>query len=160
MAAVGSLEEESKKRKQRLLALRAKKEGKTVEELTDGGQTEAALPKPVFRSYKPLDEKLKENTIPNPEPVEVADKVQDQLESGKPQPIIEEVDLASLAPRKPDWDLRRDVAKKLEKLEKRTQRAIAELIRERLQGERLKDGALLARAVSSADKNEVGDEDD
>jgi len=59
----------------------------------------------------------------------VADKVQDQLESGKPQPIIEEVDLASLAPRKPDWDLRRDVAKKLEKLEKRTQRAIAELIR-------------------------------
>jgi len=31
---------------------------------------------------------------------------------------------------------------------------------ERLQGERLKDGALLARAVSSADKNEVGDEDD
>jgi len=53
----------------------------------------------------------------------VADKVQDQLESGKPQPIIEEVDLASL------WDLRRDVAKKLEKLEKRTQRAIAELIR-------------------------------
>lgn len=38
-------------------------------------------------------------------------------------------DLASLAPRKPDWDLQRDVAKKLEKLERRTQKAIAELIR-------------------------------
>jgi len=37
-----------------------------------------------------------------------------------------------LAPRKPDWDLKRDVAKKLAKLEKRTQRAIAVLIRERL----------------------------
>lgn len=34
----------------------------------------------------------------------------------------------NLAPRKPDWDLKRDVAKKLEKLERRTQRAIAELI--------------------------------
>lgn len=34
-----------------------------------------------------------------------------------------------LAPRKPDWDLKRDVAKKLEKLERRTQRAIAQLIR-------------------------------
>jgi len=34
-----------------------------------------------------------------------------------------------LAPRKPDWDLKRGVAKKLEKLERRTQRAIAELIR-------------------------------
>jgi len=38
-------------------------------------------------------------------------------------------DLLNLAPRKPDWDLKRDVAKKLEKLERRTQRAIAELIR-------------------------------
>ena len=37
-------------------------------------------------------------------------------------------DLINLAPRKPDWDLKRDVAKKLEKLEKKTQRAIAELI--------------------------------
>ncbi len=36
----------------------------------------------------------------------------------------------NLAPRKPDWDLKRDVAKKLEKLERRTQRAIAQLIRE------------------------------
>jgi len=37
-------------------------------------------------------------------------------------------DLVKLAPRKPDWDLKRDVTKKLEKLERRTQRAIAELI--------------------------------
>lgn len=37
-----------------------------------------------------------------------------------------------MAPRKPDWDLKRDVAPKLQKLERRTQRAIAELILERL----------------------------
>ncbi|VDQ10602.1 unnamed protein product [Trichobilharzia regenti] len=37
--------------------------------------------------------------------------------------------LMSLAPRKPDWDLKRGVEKKLRKLEKRTQRAIAEMIR-------------------------------
>jgi len=37
-----------------------------------------------------------------------------------------------LAPRKPDWDLKRDVAPKLQKLERRTQRAIAELILDRL----------------------------
>jgi coiled-coil domain-containing protein 12 len=41
-------------------------------------------------------------------------------------------DITNLAPRKPDWDLKRDVAKKLEKLERRTQKAIAELIRDRL----------------------------
>jgi len=38
-------------------------------------------------------------------------------------------DLMNLAPCKPDWDLKRDIAKKLEKLERRTQRAIAEIIR-------------------------------
>jgi len=36
--------------------------------------------------------------------------------------------LLSLAPKKPNWDLKRDVAKKLEKLDRRTQRAIAELL--------------------------------
>jgi hypothetical protein len=36
--------------------------------------------------------------------------------------------IVSIAPKKPNWDLRRDVAKKLEKLEKRTQRAIVELM--------------------------------
>nr|XP_013817702.1 PREDICTED: coiled-coil domain-containing protein 12-like [Apteryx mantelli mantelli] len=84
----------------------------------------------------------------------VEDKVKDQLEAAKPEPIIDEVDLANLAPRKPDWDLKRDVAKKLEKLEKRTQRAIAELIRERLKGQEEE----LASAVGSA-KQDGSDSD-
>lgn len=46
--------------------------------------------------------------------------------------MLQDLDISSLAPRKPDWDLKRDVAKKLEKLERRTQKAIAELIWERL----------------------------
>ena len=37
-------------------------------------------------------------------------------------------DLTTLAPKKPDWDLKRDNEKRLEKLERRTQKAIAELI--------------------------------
>ena len=46
--------------------------------------------------------------------------------------VVDELDFMNLAPRKPDWDLKRDVASKLDKLERRTQKAIAELIRERL----------------------------
>ncbi|XP_064130730.1 coiled-coil domain-containing protein 12 isoform X2 [Loxodonta africana] len=82
-----------------------------------------------LRNYVPEDEDLKKRRVPQAKPVAVEEKVKEQLEAAKPEPIIEEVDLANLAPRKPDWDLKRDVAKKLEKLEKRTQRAIAELIR-------------------------------
>lgn len=37
----------------------------------------------------------------------------------------------SLAPRKPNWDLKRDVAKKLDKLDKKTQLAILDLIKEK-----------------------------
>ena len=44
-----------------------------------------------------------------------------------------------VAPKKPNWDLRRDVARKLEKLERRTQRAMIQIMqeqeRERLQAE-------------------------
>ena len=38
--------------------------------------------------------------------------------------------------RKANWDLKRDVEKKLSKLERRTKRAMAEMIREKLKAER------------------------
>ncbi|XP_070585717.1 coiled-coil domain-containing protein 12 [Erythrolamprus reginae] len=103
-----------------------------------------------LRNYTPEDVELKERVVPNAKPASVEDKVKEQLEAAKPELIIEEVDLANLAPRKPDWDLKRDVAKKLEKLEKRTQRAIAELIRERLRGQEDE----LASVVDSAKQDD------
>ena len=60
------------------------------------------------------------------------DAHQDSLEAGQQTTMIEELDIVNLAPRKPDWDLKRDIAKKLEKLERRTARAIGEIIRDRL----------------------------
>lgn len=36
----------------------------------------------------------------------------------------------NIAPKKPNWDLRRDVQKRIEKLERRTQKAIYQLMRE------------------------------
>ena len=37
-----------------------------------------------------------------------------------------------MAPKRPDWDLKRAFEPRLERLKKKTERAIAELIRERL----------------------------
>ncbi|XP_063517313.1 coiled-coil domain-containing protein 12 isoform X13 [Pongo pygmaeus] len=108
-----------------------------------------------LRNYVPEDEDLKKRRVPQAKPVAVEEKVKEQLEAAKPEPVIEEVDLANLAPRKPDWDLKRDVAKKLEKLKKRTQRAIAELIRERLKGQ--EDN--LASAVDAATEQKACDSD-
>ena len=39
--------------------------------------------------------------------------------------------LAAVAPKKPAWDLKRDIAPKLAKLERRTRRAVVELVREK-----------------------------
>lgn len=81
--------------------------------------------------------------------VNIDDEIKDQLNSAKSKVVLDELDITNLAPRKPDWDLKRDVAKKLEKLERRTQKAIAELIRERLK-EREED---LATVVNTGDIN-------
>ncbi|XP_066440707.1 coiled-coil domain-containing protein 12 [Eleutherodactylus coqui] len=153
--SVGRLEEEALKRKERLRELRKKRlreEGGAEE---DGAGTEEEKHRELkLRNYTPQDEGLKERQIAPAKPESVEEKVKEQLEAAKPEPIIEEVDLTNLAPRKPDWDLKRDVAKKLEKLEKRTQRAIAELIRERLQGQEEN----LASAVQAAQQeNEDSD---
>lgn len=44
------------------------------------------------------------------------------------------VDLFKLQPKKPNWDLKRDLDKKLEILNVRTENAIARLVRERIEG--------------------------
>ncbi|XP_061918972.1 coiled-coil domain-containing protein 12 [Entelurus aequoreus] len=140
---IGSLQEQALKRKERLKALREKQlhgqepedgEPKHKKAAPEEEKMEERHRDLKLRNYIPEDEGLKERQVPKAKPASVEDKVKDQLQAANPEPIIEEVDLANLAPRKPDWDLKRDVAKKLEKLSRRTQRAIAELIRDRLRG--------------------------
>ncbi|XP_050304377.1 coiled-coil domain-containing protein 12 [Anthonomus grandis grandis] len=144
----GTLEEQASKRRERLLALKRKREGKSdsTEPSSKHQETEDdLLPKPIFRSYKPLDEKLKDNALLEIKPDDVIEQVKEQLESAKSQIVMDQLDVTSLAPRKPDWDLKRDTTKKLEKLERQTQKAIAELIRERLK-ERKEDLAMMVNA--------------
>ncbi|MFT7805426.1 coiled-coil domain-containing protein 12-like [Arapaima gigas] len=153
--AVGSLQEQALKRKERLKALRNKQLHSSSAEdgepdkkrmLAEERHRELKL-----RNYTPEDEELKERQVPKAKPASVEEKVKEQLEAANPEPVIKEVDLVNLAPRKPDWDLKRDVAKKLEKLQKRTQRAIAELIRERLKGSEVE----LAEAVAAVKEGEA-----
>ncbi|XP_077993745.1 coiled-coil domain-containing protein 12-like [Glandiceps talaboti] len=139
MADVGALQKKALDRKERLKQLRRKQQGgnedddiepptKKVAEEEEEGETR----QPVFKNYNPHHERLQESVAEQAKPGKVEDYIKEQLDAAKPEPVVEEVDLINLAPRKPDWDLKRDVSKKFEKLERRTQRAIAELIRERL----------------------------
>jgi coiled-coil domain-containing protein 12 len=131
---VGKLEDEAKRRKERLRALRQKLQGEIPEE-SQAKSSDGPLPKPVFRSYNPQDTAFQEAAQPKAAPIDIEAQIADTLEQGQVKTLLDDVELTNLAPRKPDWDLKRDVSAKLDKLERRTQRAIAELIIDRLKGE-------------------------
>lgn len=144
---IGGLEAAALKRKERLAALRAAKES-AKEKSADKATT------PSFRSYKPANESLKDFVLPEPELEEITEKVKEELESEKTGVVMESLDFTNLAPRKPDWDLKRDIAPKLEKLEKRTQKAIAELIRQRLKEEDLANAVAAGSNLANLDDEE------
>jgi len=153
--SVGHLEEEARKRKERLKALRQKLQGSEAEEINSLANP---LPRPAFRSYHPKDEQLQEAARPMPLPANIEEEISDTLEQGQVKTLLEDVELTNLAPRKPDWDLKRDCASKLHKLERRTQRAIAELILERLGNK--EDDLAAAVQLSDLPQEKASDQND
>lgn len=77
--------------------------------------------------------------------------LQHEASGDKSMSSLQQPAVTSIAPKKVNWDLKRDIAKKLNKLEKRTQRAIVELLRERLERE--------AEEENNGDDNEDNDLD-
>ncbi|KAL6509699.1 hypothetical protein OROGR_023009 [Orobanche gracilis] len=76
-----------------------------------------------FRNYLPHDKQLQEGKIAPP----VLPKFEDPVLTAPPEDKKEDPFL-NIAPKKPNWDLRRDVQKRLDKLERRTQKAMLVLM--------------------------------
>ncbi len=79
--------------------------------------------------------------------LETREKEQREREEEKP------IDLFTLQPKKPNWDLKRDVARKMEVLNARTENAIARLVRERVEGQKRKE---VETSKSGQDGESVG----
>lgn len=124
--AVGSLEEQALKRKERLRNLQQRVKTKVAVELPAENAAVEEMDTSTSASHEENGSAAKSKTA------DVVSEMETQLDALKAPFVVEEIDIQNLAPRKPDWDLKRDVSKKLEILERRTQRAIAELIRDRL----------------------------
>lgn len=78
-----------------------------------------------FRNYVPHDKNLQEGKLAPA----VLPKFEDPVDAvPPPEPEAAEDPFLNIAPKKPNWDLRRDVQKKLDKLEKRTQKALYQLM--------------------------------
>ncbi|XP_017488724.1 PREDICTED: coiled-coil domain-containing protein 12-like [Rhagoletis zephyria] len=156
---VGHMEEEALKRRQRIQELRNKRKlpGDAVEAPATSSVQEKTK---LLPNYTPADATLKDSTLPSGKPENVADHIQDVLESAHDEPHADDIDLTKLAPRKVDWDLKRNIAKKLEKLERRTQIAIAELIRERILASGIENLDQATEDLESANRNLNEDVDD
>ncbi|KAI9811613.1 MAG: hypothetical protein M1827_005362 [Pycnora praestabilis] len=80
------------------------------------------------------------------------------------------IDLFKLQPKKPNWDLKRDVERKLGRLNVRTENAIARLVRERIQAAQKQagggddgvgvgiEGAILVEGIHVREREEEEDE--
>ncbi|CAG8451280.1 11736_t:CDS:2 [Rhizophagus irregularis] len=145
------MEEASRQRKERLEALRKRKLDSDTNK-NDAEEDSNNIENPIlkFRNYTPINEDIKSiSTVNIATPKDITD-------------TLENTDLFNLAPKKPNWDLKRDVEKKLAKLEKKTQSSIAELIRIRLQSESNEDASVdLVDAVNAQQKADTdGEESD
>ncbi|XP_057544412.1 uncharacterized protein LOC130823699 [Amaranthus tricolor] len=141
-----SIEQAAAERRERLRALRA------AQELLETPDDDSSLPKNdsdngdaandgenalnlKFRNYLPHDKQLQEGKLAAPQLPKFEDPV-----AAVPPPEEKEDPFLNIAPKKPNWDLRRDVQKKLDKLEKRTQKALHKLMLEREKQRELEDG--------------------
>eukprot|EP00033_Pygsuia_biforma_P001975 GCRY01002198.1.p1 GENE.GCRY01002198.1~~GCRY01002198.1.p1 ORF type:complete len:194 (-),score=40.00 GCRY01002198.1:90-605(-) len=156
------MEETVEERKARLLALRAERDSslaakgtkRTHDEIetTNDIETEDPKPEPLlkFRNYQPKDSELKDLAL-EPSTGEDYEKVDaGELAKEHNEFFEAETNLVDLAPKRANWDLKRNVESRLKKLEKRTLRALSELASQNADEE----------SDSSEDESESEDEDE
>ncbi|KAH9483888.1 Coiled-coil domain-containing protein 12 [Psilocybe cubensis] len=159
-----SLQEASEARKARLIALRKRKAGELVDE---NGAVEPLIKN---RNFDPESRALKKHTR---EDIIMEDTVEHQVKGLAEQIIADdekrraqELDVFNIAPKRPNWDLKRETEKKLAKLERRTQEAIHTLIQtgQRLAAQKGDSddlvGAMKAQERQNASESLSDDEDD
>ncbi|KAF2367060.1 mRNA splicing factor Cwf18 [Trinorchestia longiramus] len=160
---VGTLEDAAAKRKARLQELKNRKRNIQDETEKKSGANEEDLPTPqvLFRNYRPESEVLAEGVLEPAKPADVEQMVTEQVtEATESVSALQQVELSSLAPKKVTFDLKRAIESRLEKLERATDRAIAELIRERLRDEAVRGQQDLVAAVNAGATVHAAHDDD
>ncbi|XP_040999020.1 coiled-coil domain-containing protein 12 [Juglans microcarpa x Juglans regia] len=125
-----SIEQAAAVRRDRLRALKTAQEllntpDKDSAQAAENGTSEEDNLNMKFRNYVPHDKQLQDGKLAPP----VLPKFEDPV-AAAPPPSEKEDPFVNIAPKKPNWDLRRDVQKKLDKLERRTQKALYDLMEE------------------------------
>eukprot|EP00798_Chlamydomonas_sp_ICE-L_P023793 gene23793-9355_t len=119
--------EDAKARKERLKALKqAAATAEANEPSTRDPEPEPEAPVLKFRNYIVKDDKIEHEVVA---PAVVPKFVEPVVDKQEQESNQEEL-LLNVAPKKANWDLKRDVQDKLDKLERRTQRAIVGIMQD------------------------------
>ncbi|TFL02892.1 mRNA splicing factor [Pterulicium gracile] len=157
-----SLADASEERKARLLALRRRKAGEAT-----GDEATAKISILLSgRNFDPESRTLRKHTANG-----AGDEHEDTVEkaiAGVAEMIIrddeakraEELDVFNIAPKRPNWDLKRETDKKLAKLERRTQEAIHTLIRQRLAAQKGNSDDLVGAMKAQQEAAQASDDED
>jgi coiled-coil domain-containing protein 12 len=135
-------------RKARLAALAARA-GRSNQESTapdeasnEKDESEAAAPKVNFRNYIPQDASLQpqqatEEQEVDQQPVTKKPKLEEALQKAQQeaQQSTAAATIGVAATKKINWDLKRDLELQMDRLERKTQKALVELLKERLSKE-------------------------
>lgn len=159
MASIhASLDAASVERKARLAKLKSLKRKQSENETNgvelsdsslDSSTLTSSLPVTINhlsgRNYDPISRgpKLGFETLPNQNQETLEDRAEEIANETHRQAEQNEkdekpIDLFRLQPKKPNWDLKRDVGRKMERLNLRTENAIARMVRERIEGAKRK----------------------
>ncbi|KAL1677377.1 mRNA splicing factor [Schizophyllum commune] len=154
-----SLAEASEARKARLQALRRRKE-------EGAGEDEPIL---KHRNFDPESRQAKKRaTKADADGDAVMEDTVEKSVAGLAERIVaedeerraQELDVFNIAPKRANWDLKRDMEKKVARLERRTQEAIHTLIRQRLAAQKGQSDDIVGAMNSQAKDEQLSDEDD
>lgn len=144
-----SLAEASEARKARLLALRRRKAGE-----------ESNADEPVIknRNFDPTTRTLRKHDRTEDDTEDTVEKnvdgLAEEIIAEDEERRAQELDIFNIAPKRPNWDLKREMEKKLAKLERKTQESIHTLIRQRLAAQNGQSddlvGAMRAQEIQNA----------
>ena len=100
---------------------------------SDAGGDISPTSSPVlkFRNYTPRDEDLVKGVLEEEEVPTLDDEYEMATEEIKEEREKQEADV-DIAPKAPNWDLKRDVEGKLALLQRQTQQAIVEILKEKI----------------------------
>ena len=107
-----------------------------------------------FRNYIPKTEDLQQFCMEKPSTKEIEKDLLEHMEATLKE--VESSEMLNVAPKKPNWDLKRDVEKNVAILNSKTDRAIVNIIRSRLQAEQ----RAIKEELKLEKKEEKEEEDD